>query len=61
VAWNGGNRRFTTTYLVSTKQPNELGMYDMSGNACEWFSNLYDKGHYNNSPHNNPQGSESEK
>ena len=35
VAWyydNSGN----TTHRVKTKQPNELGIYDMSGNVYEW-------------------------
>ena len=37
VAWyhsNSGHR----THPVGTKQPNELGLYDMSGNVHEWCS-----------------------
>ena len=42
VAWysdNAGN----ATHKVATKKPNELGIYDMSGNVYEWCSDNYDK------------------
>ena len=35
VAWYNGNSN-KTTHPVKTKQPNELGIYDMSGNVREW-------------------------
>ena len=41
VAWyngNSGNR----LHAVAQKKPNELGIYDMSGNAWEWCEDYYD-------------------
>lgn len=36
--------------------PNDLGIYDMSGNALEWCWDKYDEDYYNVSPINNPKG-----
>jgi len=39
VAWYADNS--IKTYEVGTKSPNELGIYDMSGNVLEWVSDWY--------------------
>ena len=44
------------THFVGTKQPNELGIYDMSGNVGEWCSDWYGEDYYNDSPNKNPKG-----
>ncbi|MDR1601899.1 MAG: formylglycine-generating enzyme family protein [Tannerella sp.] len=53
VAWYGNNSG-GKTHLVGTKKPNELGIYDMSGNVSEWTGDKY--GNYGGSPQTNPKG-----
>lgn len=43
---------------VGTKSPNELGIYDMSGNAAEWCGDWFDVNYYYTSPSLNPTGPE---
>ena len=56
VAWydsNSGNK----THDVGQKSPNELGLYDMSGNVGEWCNDWH--GSYGSSLQSNPVGSPS--
>ena len=42
------------SHNVGEKYPNELGLYDMSGNVCEWCSDWY--GDYSSIAQTNPKG-----
>ena len=55
VAWDGISD--DGPHDVKTKQPNELGIYDMSGNAMEWCQDWY--GAYTSSAQTNPTGASS--
>ena len=52
VAWYNSKK----THPVATKQPNELGIYDMTGNVDEWCQDWYDNSYYRNSPSKDPSG-----
>lgn len=53
VAWHDGNFG-DKTHPVATKSPNELGIYDMSGNVWEWCADWY--GDYSSGRQTNPKG-----
>lgn len=53
VAWTSANSE-STTHEVKSKNPNELEIYDMSGNVAEWCSDYY--GSYSDESVTNPQG-----
>ncbi len=55
VAWYDDNSG-SKTHPVGQKQPNALGLYDMSGNVREWCEDWYDEDYYKNSPSVNPKG-----
>ena len=50
VEWDSDHK----THPIGLKQPNELGIYDMSGNVSEWCWDKY--GNYTSEPQKDPHG-----
>lgn len=57
VAWYKDSR--CDIHEVATKAPNELGIYDMSGNVREWCNDRYNRNYYAKGEQTDPQGPES--
>jgi formylglycine-generating enzyme required for sulfatase activity len=55
IGWYAGNSG-GTTHPAGKKQPNGLGLYDMSGNVFEWCNDWHDDAYYTDSPQQNPKG-----
>lgn len=55
LAWYDNNSGLTS-HEVGTRKPNDLGIYDMSGNVAEWVQDWYDSEYYKFSPLKNPVG-----
>ena len=57
IAWYRSSRgNMFTTNAVGSKEPNALGLFDMSGNVGEWVWDWYDAGYYAKSAKQNPKG-----
>lgn len=47
-----------STHKIGTKKPNELGLYDMSGNVCEYVQDFFSLTTYTEEAQWNPKGAE---
>ncbi|MCF7913108.1 MAG: formylglycine-generating enzyme family protein [Candidatus Cloacimonetes bacterium] len=56
-AWYNDNSG-SQTHEVGIKEPNQLGIYDMSGNVSEWCNDFYSNDYYSTSPAIDPLGPE---
>jgi len=57
-AWYQSNSG-SHTHEVGTQAPNQLDIYDMTGNVFEWCNDRYSTYYYSSSPANNPTGPDS--
>lgn len=54
VAWYGYGLADKTTHQVGSKKPNEIGIFDMTGNVSEWTYDTYISDAYKKTKSNNP-------
>ncbi|HAS6172988.1 TPA: SUMF1/EgtB/PvdO family nonheme iron enzyme [Vibrio vulnificus] len=59
VAWYASNAN-NQAHPVGLKQPNELGLYDMTGNVGEFVIDAFDAGYYKYAPSHNPSNAKEE-
>lgn len=57
VGWYKNNSD-QSVHMVGQKDPNELGLYDMTGNVTEWVNDWYNPAYYSVSDVTNPRGPE---
>ena len=55
VGWVGENAD-STLHLPGLLKPNELGLYDMTGNLSEWVNDWYNPDYYHLGSYDNPTG-----
>jgi len=58
---DGYNDGYPYTSPAGSFRPNELGIYDMSGNAYEWIQDWQEDDYYIKGPRHNPKGPDSGK
>ncbi len=55
VAWHAGNSE-RRPHVVGEKAPNQLGLYDMTGNMWEWCQDKYGRFYYEENIKYSPEG-----
>jgi formylglycine-generating enzyme required for sulfatase activity len=54
--WEGYHDGYAYTAPVGSFTPNDVGIYDMSGNVYEWIADWHVQDYYKHAPKNNPTG-----